>query len=228
MKCSNFAHRIDKEQVNRLPVVRFEGEVVIVNTPISLQAAMAYLNGCSVVGVDTETRPSFIAGQQYPTALVQISTEQRCYLFQLRLLGFPKELAQFFANPSICKVGLAFTDDLRGLQRLHSFRPANCVDIQHIVHNYGILELGLQKIFAILFGKKISKSQQLTNWENAVLTPEQARYASTDAWATLLIYKELQRTRPLPKKQAEAIVAEDRHQQIERQQQMLAQRHQRE
>ena len=161
------------------------------------------------------------AGQHYPTALVQIATEQRCYLFQLKHIGFPQELADFFANAEICKVGLAFRDDLRGLQHLRDFEPAGCVDIQQIVLQYGILDLGLQKIFAIVFGKKISKSQQLTNWENAVLTDEQARYASTDAWATLLIYNELQRTKPLPKRVYMRLKEEDHLLQLKKQEESM-------
>ena len=119
-------------------------------------------------------------------------------------------------------MGLAFKDDLTGLKRRRSFKPTNCIDLQTIVCKYGIMELGLQKIFAIIFGKKISKSQQLTNWENSYLTPEQARYASTDAWATLKIYLELQKTKPLSKKEVEALKQAEKEAQILRQQQALA------
>ena len=131
-------------------------------------------------------------------------------------------MADIFSNPNICKVGLAFKDDLTGLKRRRSFKPTNCIDLQAIVCKYGIMELGLQKIFAIIFGQKISKSQQLTNWENSHLTPEQARYASTDAWATLKIYLELQKTKPLSKKEVEALKQAEREAQILRQQAALA------
>jgi ribonuclease D len=104
----------------------------------------------------------------------------------------PKELAQIIANPNICKVGLAFKDDLNGLRRRRDFKPTNCIDLQSIVCKYGIMELGLQKIFAIIFGQKISKAQQLTNWEADVLTEAQKRYAATDAWACIQIYEEMQ------------------------------------
>lgn len=209
-----------------MPLTEFPGEVIVVRSKDNLPAAMEYLNSQTCVGVDTETRPSFIHGQHFPTALVQIATEERCYLFQIKHIGFPKVLADFFANPRICKIGLAFRDDLRGLQRLRMFRPANCTDIQNIVLPYGILDLGLQKIFAIVFGKKISKSQQLTNWENAVLTPEQARYASTDAWATLLIYKELQKTQRLTQEEYIRLKEEDIQRQIAHQQEINALRQQ--
>lgn len=222
MKENQFTHRIAKDLVNWMPVVAFEGETYVINRLEQVPEAMAYLNAQTMVGVDTETRPSFKKGQHFPVALVQIATEEKCYLFQLNHIGMPEQLADFFANPQICKVGLAFKDDLAGLRRRRPFTPQNCIDVQSMVGAYGILDLGLQKIFAICFGKKISKSQQLTNWENVQLTPEQARYASTDAWATLLIYKELQATKPLPKKEADAIKAADMLRQQEIQQEKMA------
>jgi ribonuclease D len=217
-----FIPHIDKNIIQTLPLSNFEGEVIIIDSPDKVQEAVDYLSKSTILGVDTEARPSFKRGVHYPTALVQVATLERCYLFRLTHVGMPQALAALFANPNICKVGLAFKDDLAGLRRRRDFKPANCVDLQSIVCKYGIMELGLQKIFAIIFGKKISKSQQLTNWENSHLTPEQARYASTDAWATLSIYLELQKTKPLPKKEVEALKQAEREAQILRQQQALA------
>ena len=219
---NTFPAHIDKTVVQELPLTYFEGEVIVVDRPEQVADAAAYLNQFTVLGVDTEARPSFKRGVHYPTALVQISTQERCYLFRLTHVGLPVEIAQILANPAICKVGLAFKDDINGLRRRRDFKPANCIDLQTIVCKYGIMDLGLQKIFAIVFGKKISKSQQLTNWENSYLTPEQARYASTDAWATLLIYLTLQQTKPLTKKQVEALKLAEKEAQFQRQQQALA------
>ena len=207
-----------------MPLAAFEGEVIVVDKPEMVTDAVNYLRSQRVIGVDTEARPSFQRGTHYPTALVQIATHERCYLFRLTHVGMPQELADIFANPNICKVGLAFRDDINGLRRRRNFTPANCVDIQSMVAQYGILDLGLQKIFAICFGKKISKTQQLTNWENNHLTPEQARYASTDAWATLLIYNELIQTKKLPKAEAEQLRQNDLKKQHEHQMAVLAAR----
>ncbi|MBQ2541200.1 MAG: 3'-5' exonuclease domain-containing protein 2 [Paludibacteraceae bacterium] len=207
-----------------MPLAKFEGDVIVVDREEQVDEAVAYLSQQRVIGVDTESRPSFKRGVHYPTALVQISTEERCYLFRLTHIGMPQALADLFANSSVRKVGLAFRDDINGLRRRRDFRPRNCIDLQSIVGKYGILDLGLQKMFAICFGKKISKSQQLTNWENSHLTPEQARYASTDAWATLLIYLDLMATRPLPPKEAEALRLADLEQQRLHQQEVIAQR----
>ena len=218
---NTFAAHIDKAVIPTLPVAFFEGEVIVVDRPEMVAEAAAYLRQHNVLGVDTEARPSFKRGVHYPTALVQISTLQRCYLFRLTHVGMPVEIAQIFADSNICKVGLAFKDDINGLRRRRDFKPANCIDLQAIVCKYGIMDLGLQKIFAIIFGKKISKAQQLTNWENSHLTPEQARYASTDAWATLSIYLALQQVKPLSKKAVDALKRAEKEAQIQRQQEAM-------
>ena len=217
-------HHINKELLQWMPIAAFEGEVIVVDREELIADAVAYLKKQRTIGVDTEARPSFQRGTHYPTALVQIATHERCYLFRLTHIGMPQELADIFADPKICKVGLAFKDDINGLRRRRNFVPANCIDVQSLVAQYGILDLGLQKIFAICFGKKISKAQQLTNWENTHLTPEQARYASTDAWATLLIYEDLMRQEPLADKEVEALKREDKERMIEHQQEIQDQR----
>lgn len=215
---------MSKDLLQHMPVQVFEGQVVVIDTPEQVQAAVNYLRRQRVVGVDTESRPSFKRGLHYPTALVQIADRKRCYLFRLTHIGMPQELADFFADEQVCKVGLAFKDDINGLRRRRDFKPANCVDIQHLVPQYGILDLGLQKIYAICFGRKISKSQQLTNWENSHLTPEQARYASTDAWATLLIYQDLLLHERLDPKEVAELQREEKERMIEHQQEIQDQR----
>ena len=226
LKENSYIHHYSKDLIQWLPLAAFGGEVIVVDTPEKVEEAVAYLSKQPAVGVDTESRPSFTRGVHYPTALLQIATEERCYLFRLTHVGMPQALADLFANPKITKVGLAFKDDIAGLRRRRDFKPANCIDLQTIVPKYGILDRGLQKIFAICFGRKISKAQQLTNWENSHLTPDQARYASTDAWATLLIYKDLMQTKPLPKAQVDALRQADREAQIAHQQAILAERQQ--
>ena len=226
LKENSYIHHYSKDLIQWLPLAAFGGEVIVVDTPAKVEEAVEYLSKQNAIGVDTESRPSFTRGVHYPTALLQIATEERCYLFRLTHVGMPQALADIFANPKITKVGLAFKDDIAGLRRRRDFKPANCIDLQTIVTKYGILDMGLQKIFAICFGRKISKAQQLTNWENSHLTPDQARYASTDAWATLLIYKDIMQTKPLPKAQVDALRQADREAQIAHQQAILAERQQ--
>ena len=215
---------ISKDLLQWMPLAAFEGEVVVVDKPEQVAEAVAYLRTQPIVGVDTEARPSFQRGIHYPTALVQIASHERCYLFRLTHIGMPQELADFFADEQICKVGLAFKDDINGLRRRRNFTPANCIDIQKMVPQYGILDLGLQKLFAICFGKKISKTQQLTNWENSHLTPEQARKASTDAWATVLSYEELLQHDRLAPEEVSELQRAEKERMIEHQQEVQDQR----
>ena len=224
MEENHYIQHISKDLLQWMPVAAFEGEVVVVDREEQVAEAVAYLRTQPVIGVDTEARPSFQRGVHYPTALVQIASHERCYLFRLTHIGMPQELADLFADPAIRKVGLAFRDDINGLRRRRDFTPANCVDVQSMVARYGIMDLGLQKVFAICFGKKISKSQQLTNWENTHLTPEQARYASTDAWATLLIYEDLIAHEALSAKEVETLKREEKERMIEHQQEIQDQR----
>lgn len=197
--------KISKEEVNELPIVIFGGEVKVIDHDDKVSEAIQMLRRHNVVGIDTETKPSFKKGLLHKVSLLQISTEDICFLFRLNKITFPKELGDFLSDKSVKKIGLALKDDFNGLNKLYRFKPENIVDLQSIVKNYGILELGLQKIFAIVFNQKISKSQRLTNWESPELTEQQQRYAATDAWAALLIYKQLMKEKKLTKAEIELL-----------------------
>jgi ribonuclease D len=201
-----FKTKITKEEINRLEIEAFKGEIVVVDEAGKVESAIYYLKKFPEVGLDTETKPSFQKGIKYQVSLVQISTLDVCFLFRLNKIGLPPLLGDFLGDKSIKKIGLSLRDDLNGLRGRHVFKPANFVDIQSIVQSYGILELSLQKIYAIIFNKKISKSQQLSNWENSKLTESQKRYAATDAWASLRIYLQLMQEKKLTKKQIEKLL----------------------
>lgn len=201
-----FKPKITKEEINTLPIVHFEGEITIVDDLEKLDDALARLFSCSVVGIDTETKPSFKKGKNNKVSLMQVSTLDHCYLFRLNKINFPEPLVAFLADSSVKKVGLSLRDDFSALNKHNRFKPVNVIDIQSIARNYGILELSLQKIYAIVFEKKISKSQQLSNWENVELTPQQRQYAATDAWACLQLYLRLEQENQLSIKEIECLI----------------------
>jgi len=192
-----FASKISKEEIHLLPIVQFDGQITVIDNNLQIADAVSELRKSSVVGIDTETKPCFEKGKYHSMSLMQISTLEHCFLFRLHYIDFTDELIDFLADPNIRKVGLALGNDLAGMKKVHKFRPANTLDLQSVIKNYGIMELGLQKIYAILFGEKISKSQQLSNWENAELSEQQQRYAAIDAWACLKIYLRLLDEKPL-------------------------------
>jgi len=201
-----FKTKITKDEVNLMPVVIFEGKITLVDELSKIDPAIEELRRSPVVGLDTETKPSFTRGTHHKVSLVQISTLDHCFLFRLNKTNFPPALADFLSDENVKKIGLSLRDDFSGLNKHHIFKPANFVDIQTIAQSYGIMELSLQKIYAILFGKKISKSQRLSNWESPELSEQQQRYAATDAWASLQIYLQLMTEQKLSKTEIDKMV----------------------
>ena len=189
---TDYQPTIDKKLISEMPKVVFPGRIIIIYTEDDARKAVAYLNRCSVVGVDTETRPSFKKGKVNSVALLQVATSDTCFLFRLNRIGIPDFLEEFLQN-DVLKIGLSLRDDFNMLRRANNKDPrvGNWIELQDYVSRFGIQEKSLQKIYAILFGEKISKSQRLSNWETDVLTEAQQQYAATDAWATLRIYQRL-------------------------------------
>ncbi len=180
---------ISKEQLAGLPTVVFDGAITVIDDAADVAEAVGFLRSCRVVGFDTETKPNFRKGMTNKVSLIQVSTEDHSYLFRLNKIGFPPELKEFMECEDVIKVGLSLKDDFHVLHRIAEFEPRNFVDLQEVVRRYHITDLSLQKIYGILFGGRISKSQRLTNWEASKLTPSQMVYASIDAWACLKIYR---------------------------------------
>ena len=183
---------IAKADIAQMPSELFGGRIIVVHSVGDVEKAVNYLRGYPILGIDTETRPSFAKGKTYGVALLQISTEDTCFLFRLNYIGMPQALVDLLQDNSQLKVGLSLRDDIQNLQRKHKFEPRGFLDLQTYVKEMGIEAQSLQKIYALLFGKKISKSQRLTNWEADVLTDRQKGYAATDAWTCVRMYNYLE------------------------------------
>lgn len=183
--------KFDKSIINSLPLVTFPGKIIVVLNEYEAERAVEYLLSCDVLGVDTETRPAFRKGNNHKVALLQVASRKECFLFRLNHLGLPKSLLRLLSNKQVPMVGLSWHDDLMSLHRREQFEPGWFIDIQDIIGNLGIVDKSLQKLYANLFGEKISKRQRLTNWEADVLTERQKEYAAIDAWACIKLYDEI-------------------------------------
>ena len=184
---------LSAEEIEKMPLDAFKGEISVISKPgRAFNEAISYLKKQPVLGFDTETRPVFDARQpSRHVALLQLSGPDRAFLFRLNKLGLKKGLREVLSNPEIIKVGAASHDDVRGLQRLAGFEEKGFVDLQKIVWEWGIKDKSVKKMSAIILGKRISKSQQLSNWEADSLTAAQQMYAATDAWVCREMYLEL-------------------------------------
>lgn len=180
---------IEKQIVNQMTRVYFPGHIHIIDAISQVKSAVTALRTASAIGFDTETRPSFKRGAQHTVALLQLSTIDDAFLFRLNKTGIPAPLKALLEEKDIIKVGLSTSDDFHQLAGVCDIHPAGFVELQQLVKQFSISDMSLQKIYAILFKQKISKGQQLTNWEAPHLTEAQQQYAAIDAWACLKIYQ---------------------------------------
>ncbi|MBO5345880.1 MAG: 3'-5' exonuclease domain-containing protein 2 [Paludibacteraceae bacterium] len=188
-----YQSKIEKSDISTLPPCDITGEIIVIDRSEDVVAAIEDLKQCPLIGFDTETRPSFRRGESNTISLLQLATEKRAYLFRLKKIGPNQLLKDLLESNDYLKVGLSVHDDFHSLNRWMPCRPNNFIELQRYVKAFGIEEMSLQKIYAIVFHKRISKRQQLSNWEAEELTPAQQQYAAIDAWACRNIYYELQR-----------------------------------
>lgn len=186
-------NKFDKKKIQTLPRALFEGRIITVLSEKEAEKAVQYLLKQPILGFDTETKPTFKKGNVHQVALLQVSTHDTCFLFRLNNLGIPDALVHLLEDKNTTKVGLSLQDDLRLLRKRRGFEPGTYIELQKEVKDLGIEDNSLQKIYANIFGMKIAKNQQLSNWEADVLSEAQQRYAATDAWACIQIHEEVAR-----------------------------------
>ena len=186
-------NHINKNWISKYPIVKFSGRIVVVLNAQEADKSVSFLLSQPLLGIDTETRPSFKKGKQNNVALLQVSTPEVCFLFRLNITGMTDSIIRLLENKDVVKVGVSLNDDLRLLHKNGEFEPGSFIDLQNCINNIGIEDKSLQKLYANLFHKRITKGQQLSNWEADILTESQKLYAATDAWACINIYKEFKR-----------------------------------
>jgi ribonuclease D len=185
--------RISKEIINDLPLGQFEGEIVLINTLDQVKEVADELIKHKLIGFDTETRPSFRKGTQYYVSLLQLATEEMAFLIRLNEIGMPGLIQEILEDSSIVKIGAAVLDDLRGLRKVSlGFEPQSFFDLNEELKKVGFENVGVRNLAAMVLNIRISKSEQVSNWEASELTEKQKLYAATDAWVCLEIYKKLQ------------------------------------
>lgn len=176
-----------------MPLVDLPGgikSITLVDSAAKAKMALRALNKCAYIGFDTETKPTFQrGGHMHKVALLQLSTDDHHFLFRLTVPGIFEIVRPLLENPDIIKVGLSVHDDYNALRRRGEISPAGFLDLQDYARTFHIADISLQKIYAIIFGARISKGQRLTNWEAATLTEQQQIYAAIDAWACLKLYR---------------------------------------
>jgi ribonuclease D len=178
---------ITRDEVNALPVRRYEGEIVLVEDADALARAAEDAVASRVVGFDTETRPAFRPGESYLPSVFQLATGRAVYVFQLRrdFSGFLRSILQ---NPDLAKVGISVSDDLKGLKKVFAFDEAAVLDLGTVAKRSGYRQTGVRNLAALVLGFRVPKGAKTTNWAASRLTPQQLVYAATDAWVCRQLY----------------------------------------
>ena len=189
--CLMFVSEISKEELCGLSLAQFNGNIHVIERYGVAESIAKRLRLCPVLGFDTETRPSFTKGRINRIALLQLATATEAYLFRLCKMDIPQNLLALLSDPKILKIGVAIKNDMDVLKRKVKLKPDGFIDLQNMVQQFDIKCAGLSKMAGIVLGVRISKAQQLSNWENYMLTPAQQRYAATDAWMCYMIYEKL-------------------------------------
>lgn len=189
-----FASSVTVDEIEALEIASFPGVITVVQSDRcpEFEQAIEYLNAQETIGFDTETKPCFVPKvPRNKMAILQLSGPDRAYIFRLQQVGVPPKLAALLGNPNILKIGAAVHDDIRGLQEYRRFIPKGFVDLQRLAPAFGIEEKSVRKMAAIILKKRVSKSQQLSNWESSHLSEAQLRYAAIDAWICREMYYRL-------------------------------------
>ena len=186
-------NKVDKAMISQLKRVEFYGKIYVVTSPVEAEHVVDYLLSQPILGFDTETRPAFEKGKRYYCSLLQVSTRTDCFLFRLNKTGLCPAVVRLLGDEQVTKVGLAWNNDMLSLRQLGSFKSGRFIDLQDMVRELGIEDQSLVKIYANLFGERISKAERLSNWERNELTEKQMEYAAIDAWACVRIYNEVNR-----------------------------------
>ncbi len=191
MENNMYQENITAEELLERELSWFKGEIVLVEDLKTFREVFPRLLGADLLGFDTETKPTFKKGRKNPVSLIQLSTGTLACLFRINKLGIPDELADLLSDPQVIKAGVAVHDDIRLLRGVKKFNPMGFVDLQSFVKDYGIESSGLKKLAAIVLGFRISKRQQVTDWEADQLSEAQQIYAATDAWVCHQIFRKL-------------------------------------
>ena len=186
-------NRFEKSRINELELVTFPGKIVVVVSPKETGRCVDYLLSQPVLGFDTETRPSFKRGVHYACSLLQVSTEDCCFLFRLNYTGLTPDIVRLLEDTTVIKVGLSWSNDITSLHGVGEFNPGTFVELQDMARQMGIEDQSLVKLYANILGGHISKRERLSNWEQDILRDSQKRYAAIDAWACVKLYNEMTR-----------------------------------
>ena len=187
----------DKEQIALLePFDRLGlGQIQLVATAAHAHAAHSELAAARAWGFDTESKPTFFKDQvSEGPHVVQLSTLQKAWVFQLHDLECRAVVADLLARPGITKAGFGLGDDRKRIAAKLGVEPVDVLELNTVFRERGYRkDMGVKGAVAVLFNRRFIKSRKATtsNWANPRLTEAQLVYAANDAYAAIRVFHAL-------------------------------------
>ena len=141
----------DQELTLNFNMTEFGSYNNVVETDEVLDAALVEISKEKILGFDTETRPNFTKGKNYPVSILQFGGEKKVWI--IRLESLKERLADIYKileNPSIKKAGIAVQGDIKSLRARCHFNPAGFVDVSDYTSNLGVINTGMRNLTALI------------------------------------------------------------------------------
>ena len=168
-------------------------DVVLVDSPAAAELAFRFLLAADVLGFDTESKPTFLKGEQSDGPhLIQLATDDKAFLFTVRDGHGLDHLKTILESKQILKVGFGLGSDRSRLQSRLGITPEQILDLGVALkrgERKGVM--GAKSAVAAVFGQRLQKSKKATtsNWANPRLSEKQILYAANDAHVALRVYR---------------------------------------
>nr|CBA33572.1 hypothetical protein Csp_B19730 [Curvibacter putative symbiont of Hydra magnipapillata] len=187
----------DKDAIALLPEFGRLGldRITLVSTGPQALAALDQLRSARAWGFDTESKPTFKVGELSDGPhVLQLSTPQRAWVFQLHDPECRAVAAQLMALPGVVKAGFGLGDDRKRILHKLGVEPVGVLELNHVFREQGYRkDMGVKGAVAVLFHQRFIKSKKAatSNWAAPRLTEAQLVYAANDAYAAIRVYDAL-------------------------------------
>ena len=192
-------NRPTKEQIRELPV--YQGvdlaNIIVVTNKAEAIAAVSELIKHPVLGFDTESKPTFKKGEvSSGPHLIQLSCLSKTFVFPTIFPEAVEEAAQVLSNASIKKVGFGLADDKKIILQKFGIKVENTLELSSKVQKFtGVKQkVGARVAVAMLFGQRLTKSAQTSNWAAFPLQDYQLKYAANDSYSALCVEIEIEKS----------------------------------
>lgn len=170
-------------------------QIEVVSTPTQAADALKDLAGATVLGFDTESKPTFARNEASEGPhIVQLSALDKAWIFQLEDADCRRAVGLLLSSPAVTKAGFGLGDDQRRIIRKLGVDLQGVLDLNLVFRERGYRkDMGVRGAVAVMFNKRFIKSKKAatSNWANARLTEAQIIYAANDAYGALRVYQAL-------------------------------------